>query len=80
MPPPGVVVEFDDVERRAVRALAEFGNVLGDGDRAQLERDLAECKQAVESGGLEDVRSALVRLEASAQKIGELIYAQAGGG
>ena len=26
-PPPGVVVEFDDVERRAVRALAEYGLV-----------------------------------------------------
>jgi hypothetical protein len=25
VPPPGVVVEFDDVERRAVRALAEGG-------------------------------------------------------
>ena len=27
MPPPGVVVEFDDVERRAVRALADVGLV-----------------------------------------------------
>jgi hypothetical protein len=27
LPPPGVVVEFDDVERRAVRALAEVGLV-----------------------------------------------------
>jgi hypothetical protein len=27
VPPPGVVVEFDDVERRAVRALAEYGLV-----------------------------------------------------
>ena len=27
MPPPGVVVEFDEVERRAVRALAEVGLV-----------------------------------------------------
>lgn len=27
VPPPGVVVEFDEVERRAVRALAEFGLV-----------------------------------------------------
>jgi hypothetical protein len=27
VPPPGVVVEFDDVERRAVRALAECGLV-----------------------------------------------------
>nr|WP_236833999.1 hypothetical protein [Blastococcus sp. KM273129] len=27
VPPPGVVVEFDEVERRAVRALAEGGLV-----------------------------------------------------
>ena len=27
VPPPGVVVEFDDVERRAVRALADVGLV-----------------------------------------------------
>jgi hypothetical protein len=27
VPPPGVVVEFDDVERRAVRALADGGLV-----------------------------------------------------
>ena len=27
MPPPGVVVEFDEVERRAVRALADVGLV-----------------------------------------------------
>ncbi len=27
LPPPGVVVEFDDVERRAVRALADVGLV-----------------------------------------------------
>jgi hypothetical protein len=27
VPPPGVVVEFDDVERRAVRALADCGLV-----------------------------------------------------
>ncbi|MCA0143647.1 hypothetical protein LBW97_01600 [Blastococcus sp. LR1] len=41
VPPPGVVVDFDDVERRAVRALAEGGLVpplrhhdgVGDGGR-----------------------------------------------
>jgi molecular chaperone DnaK len=61
------------------RALAEFGNVLKPEDKAQLEQDLAECKQQVETGSVEDVRAAFSRLEASAQKIGELIYAQAGG-
>jgi molecular chaperone DnaK len=62
------------------RALAEFGNVLKPEEKAQLEQDLAECKQSVESGSVDEVRAAFARLEASAQKIGELIYAQAGGG
>jgi molecular chaperone DnaK len=62
------------------RALMEFGSVLAPPDRAALEQDLSECKRVVENGTLEQVRQALVRLEGSAQKIGELIYAQAGGG
>jgi molecular chaperone DnaK len=60
----------------AERALLEFGNVLKPEERAELERDLAECKQAVETGGVDQVRVALQRLEVSAQRIGELIYAQ----
>jgi hypothetical protein len=41
VPPPGVVVEFDDVERRAVRALAEVGLVppLRHRDRAADDSD-----------------------------------------
>jgi molecular chaperone DnaK len=62
------------------RALLEFGNVLSPEDKAALERDLAECRQAVETDAIDNVRIALQRLEASAQKIGELIYAQAQGG
>ncbi|MBI4511345.1 MAG: molecular chaperone DnaK, partial [Deltaproteobacteria bacterium] len=65
------------------RALAEFGSVLSDEDRAALEKDLSECKQLALSAGPEtiaDVRAAVARLEASAQKIGELLYAQAGSG
>ena len=45
LPPPGVVVEFDDVERRAVRALADGGLVpplrhrdAGGGDRSSGRR------------------------------------------
>ena len=41
VPPPGVVVEFDDVERRAVRALADVGLVppLRHRDRAADDSD-----------------------------------------
>jgi molecular chaperone DnaK len=58
------------------RALAEFGEVLSDAEREMLEADLAECRQMVEDGTLEEVLSAVERLEMSAQRIGEIIYAQ----
>jgi molecular chaperone DnaK len=57
------------------RALAEFGEVLGEEERAALEEDLAECKRVIESGTLDEVRDTMARLEASAQRIGEILYA-----
>jgi molecular chaperone DnaK len=62
------------------RALLEFGSILADPDREALERDLADCKQLVETGTADQLREVLLRLESSAQRIGELIYAQAAGG
>jgi molecular chaperone DnaK len=62
------------------RALAEFGNVLSESERQMLESDLAECRQMVEEGTLVEVLSAKERLEMSAQRIGEIIYAQAADG
>ena len=59
------------------RALTEFGEVLSPAEREALEQDLAECRRAVEAGELSEVLEALVRLETSAQRIGEIIYAQA---
>jgi molecular chaperone DnaK len=60
------------------RALLEFGNVLTQGDREELERDLADCKRLVEDGTADQIQGVLLKLEASAQKIGELLYASAG--
>jgi molecular chaperone DnaK len=62
------------------RAMLEFGSILPDVERVALERDLSDCRQVLDSGTVEEVRDALQRLEASAQRIGELIYAQAEGG
>jgi molecular chaperone DnaK len=62
------------------RALTEFGEMLSPEERGALEADLAACRAAVDGGGLGDVEESLVRLEASAQRIGEIIYAQAAGG
>jgi molecular chaperone DnaK len=60
------------------RALGEFGEVLGDEERAALEEDIAECKRMIEEGTLDDVREATSRLEVSAQRIGEILYESAG--
>jgi molecular chaperone DnaK len=62
------------------RALGELGHVLGPEDRERLEKDLDECRRVLEAGTLDEVLEAVVRLEASAQRIGEIIYAQADGG
>ncbi|HEY8145038.1 MAG TPA: molecular chaperone DnaK [Kofleriaceae bacterium] len=59
------------------RALSELGHVLAAEERERLEQDLDHCRRALELGGLDEVLDAVVRLEASAQRIGEIIYAQA---
>ena len=54
--------------------------LAGDQDAHELtlEQDLADCKALVEANNdAEALQDAVGRLELSAQKIGELIYAQA---
>ena len=58
------------------RALTEFGEVLPEGEREILEQDITECKEILISGSVEDIGEVVERLEGSAQRIGELIYAQ----
>ncbi len=64
----------------AQRALSEFGDVLGPAERRNLEEDLEECRRVIEQGQLDEVVAAVERLEISAQRIGEIIYARAEGG
>ena len=59
------------------RALSELGHVLAPEERDRLEQDLDQCRRALELGGLDEVLDSVVRLETSAQRIGEIIYAQA---
>jgi len=83
-----------DLERRALvdarnraesilysseRALEEFGGLLPDTERSVFENDVFECKRAIEHGDLDTVEAAILRLEGTAQKLGELIYAQSSG-
>jgi molecular chaperone DnaK len=63
----------------AERALAEFGDMLPEDERATITNDVADCRNSVENGDLAEVESAIARLETSAQRIGEVLYAAAGG-
>ena len=57
VPPPGVVVEFDEVERRAVRALADVGLVPPLRHRGGHRRRAEEAGRPGESGADGPVRS-----------------------
>jgi molecular chaperone DnaK len=63
----------------AERALAEFGEMLPEDERAAITSDVADCRNSVETGELSEVEAAIARLEVSAQRIGEVLYAAAGG-
>ena len=60
------------------KAMEEFGALLPDADREFLVVELAECRAAIDgSDDLMLVQDAVARLEVSAQRIGEAIYAAA---
>ncbi|HEU4734188.1 MAG TPA: Hsp70 family protein, partial [Kofleriaceae bacterium] len=59
------------------RAMEEFGAMLPDADREFLALELAECRAALAGDDLVQVQDAVARLEVSAQRIGEAIYAAA---
>jgi molecular chaperone DnaK len=62
------------------KAMAEFGGILPEDEREFLLLELAECRAALEGDDLLVVQEAVSRLEVSAQRIGEAIYAAAEGG
>ena len=59
------------------KAMEEFGALLPDDEREILATELAECRAALEGDDLALVQDAVARLEVSAQRIGEAIYAAA---
>jgi molecular chaperone DnaK len=59
------------------KAMEEFGALLPDDDREFLVTELAECRAALEDDDVARVQEAVARLEVSAQRIGEAIYAAA---
>ncbi|HEY0986043.1 MAG TPA: molecular chaperone DnaK [Kofleriaceae bacterium] len=59
------------------KAMQEFGGLLPDAEREFLVVELAECRAALDGDDLLLVQDAVARLEVSAQRIGEAIYAAA---
>jgi molecular chaperone DnaK len=59
------------------KAMEEFGALLPDDEREFLVVELAECRAAIAGDDLGQVQDAVARLEVSAQRIGEAIYAAA---
>ena len=59
------------------KAMVEFGALLPEEEREFLTAELAECRAQMETEDLALVQEAVERLEVSAQRIGEAIYAAA---
>jgi len=59
------------------KAMAEFGALLPEDERDFLIQELAECRAGIEGDDLVYVQETVDRLEVSAQRIGEAIYAAA---
>jgi molecular chaperone DnaK len=59
------------------KAMEEFGGLLPDAEREWLAVELAECRAALAGDDLVLVQESVARLEVSAQRIGEAIYAAA---
>ncbi|HPH67737.1 MAG TPA: molecular chaperone DnaK [Kofleriaceae bacterium] len=62
------------------RALAEFGHLLPEDERAALAQELIDCRAALDSGEPSEIEAAAARLELAAQRIGEAIYSSAESG
>jgi len=62
------------------KAMAEFGALLPEDEREFLVQELAECRAGIEGDDLAYVQETVERLEVSAQRIGEAIYAAAESG
>jgi molecular chaperone DnaK len=59
------------------KAMDEFGGLLPEDERELLVVELTQCRAALDGDDLAAVQEAVARLEVSAQRIGEAIYAAA---
>jgi molecular chaperone DnaK len=59
------------------KAMEEFGNMLDPVERENLLMELNDCRAAIAQDDLAVVEDAVARLEVTATRIGEMIYAAA---
>jgi molecular chaperone DnaK len=62
------------------KSLEEYASALAPDDLAEIHADLGALKGVLEGGDARVIREALARLEGSAYRIADAIYAQQGGG
>jgi molecular chaperone DnaK len=62
------------------KSLEEYASVLAPGDAEEIRADAEVLRQALPSNDLGAIKEALARLEGSAYRIADAIYAQGGGG
>ena len=75
-----LVTQAESLLHSSEGALREYGQLLPDEERVAIETDIAEMQAAIEGGSADAIREWLLRLEASVQKIAEVIYGGKGGG
>jgi molecular chaperone DnaK len=68
----------DSLVYQTEKTLSENKDKLAADDVAAAEAAVADCKKAVEEGGLERINSAVEALTAASHKIAEAMYSQAG--
>lgn len=59
------------------KALAEFRSIIQPDDVTAIEEDIADLERLLEDGTIEDIRVGIGRLESSAYRIAETVYARA---
>jgi molecular chaperone DnaK len=59
-------------------SLQEYRKLIPDGEVQEIQRDVEECKRALQGSDVQVLRRALDRLEKSAHRIAEVIYSDTG--
>ena len=70
----------DNLAYTTEKTLREAGDRVPPGLKSEAEGKIAAVRSAIQSGGIEQVKSAVAELEATMQRIGQEVYSHAGAG